>query len=196
MKRPQNTFCSVWNCQQVVNRLKTHRNIFLEHNTRNINVGYFYRNYLAIRSVVVLFTTFKLQVQVLREPIFCARVSLSDLLDPVFRDVLIDRVYTPVWRNVSLKSVSLLPNLLQVTAYYFQWPTIFANCWFTFTPRRFFYPSDCDILQPRTIHQIYGSGLSITWSHNRLLISSHYFSNFNRRSQRRYPGPNYDFTPW
>ena len=74
--------------------LKNRKNIFLEHNTRNINGDYFYRHYLAIRSFVVLFATFKLQVLVLREPIFFAQEYR--LLDRVFRDVLIDRVYTHV----------------------------------------------------------------------------------------------------
>ena len=41
---PQNTFCLVWNCQQVVNLLKTRKNIFLEHNTSNTNADYFTDN--------------------------------------------------------------------------------------------------------------------------------------------------------
>ena len=60
--QPQNIFCFkiLKNLEQI---------IFLEHSTCNTNADYFYRHYLAIRSFVVLFATYKLRVQVLREPI-------------------------------------------------------------------------------------------------------------------------------
>ena len=78
--------------------LKIPQNIytFLEHS--NTNADYLYRDYLAIRSFVVLFATFKLQVQVLREPLFFSK-SIG-LLHLIFRDALFDTVYIPVWRNI------------------------------------------------------------------------------------------------
>ena len=49
---------------EIANKLLTFKN------TAKIYADYLYRHYLAIRSFVVFFATFKLQVQVLREPIF------------------------------------------------------------------------------------------------------------------------------